>query len=330
MDVFEDIKTLSLRLLEREPSAEPVVTPSCYRTGSLLDLLASLSRPDTPVDGAVLASLCLKYSFAYLYPESCADAVPLEDVTQLAGQFVRRRGGSRGLRGRDQLRRLLLHHGFALQMLFDIPKTAHLLATLLQIPAGVRHEFFLGLDLGAGTGILLLGQYLRAKRLGYDAPCLLGVEHLSHVATRANTVLARLGIGRVVQADATQPGVYSGVPPGPLSCVTNETLPSVGRRLYKEPFTAISAALFGVLGSRLKDACFLPEAVWASDRHGASWLRLAPDNAFAGPAGADKPLRLYFMRDVELAGRRMPADRVGEGWMDLVSPSWRATLCRRW
>ena len=133
------------------------------------------------------------------------------------------------------------------------------------------------------------------------------------------------------RADATRVGTFAGLPDGPVACVTNETLPSAGRRLYKEPFPAISAALYAALGPRLTATAFLPEAVWVSDRAGRNWLRLAPDNAFAGDGPEqDRPLRLAFMRDVELAGERIPVDRVGEGLAGLVAAPWRESLCRRW
>lgn len=335
MPLDEDVKTLSLRLLERDPPSGPVIPPDAYAPGALTALIETLARGDTPLTGAALCSLCLKYFYAYVHPESTDAAVSLDDVTLLAGQFVRRRGGSRGLVGQDELRRLLLHHGFALQMLFDLPKTAHLLTALIHTPLAAGDGGFTGLDLGAGTGILLLGQYLLARRAGFDAPVLVGFEHLPQVAKRADALLTRLGVGKVRLADATRPGVYATLPKGPIACVTNETLPSAGRRLYKEPFTSINEALFAGIGKRLCKTVFLPEAVWASDRTGAMWLRLAPENAFTGTVdqggvGEEKPLRLYFMRDVELGGERMPVDQVGNAWMECASEPWRQALGRRW
>ena len=335
MTFSTDVKTLSLRLLEREPPSGPVVSPESYAPQSLTGLIERLSRPDEPLTGSALCSLCLKYFFAYLYPESCDVTVPLDTVTILAGQFVRRRGGCRTLTGREELCRTLLHHGFALQMLRDLPKTAHLLAVLAGHPLERGEDGFLGLDLGAGTGILLVGQYLLARRGGQVAPVLIGIEHLPQVARRADVLLSHLGIGRVHQGDATKATVYEVLPAGMLSCVTNETLPSSGRRLFKEPFTAINAALFTALGPRLGETAFLPEAVWASDRTGMVWRRLSPDNAFTGGAGnaaaaEGKPLRLFFMRDVELAGVRLPVERVGSPWLDLVCPPWRQALSHRW
>ncbi len=328
----DDLKAQALRLLERDPPAGPVVAPERYLPGSLAGLVETLADSGVPLSGPALASLCLKYFHAYVHPESCGTDVPLDDVTRLAGQFARRRGGSRDLAGRGELRRLLLHHGFALQMLVDLPKTVHLLTALADGPRGPEEGGFLGLDLGAGTGILLLGQYLLARRQGIAAPRLFGIEHVPHVAGRADLLLSRLGVGRVLQGDATRAAVYGAVPPGAIACVTNETLPSAGHRLYKEPFSAICAALFDARGPDLCRTRFLPEAVWVSDKAGLSWRRLSPENAFSGEdgAGEGKPVRLALMRDIELSGRRVPVERVGEAWLGLVPESWRPALCRRW
>lgn len=326
----DDLRKLSLRLLERKPPPGPVVAPGTLTPGTLPAMVEALADGRMRPGPAVLASLCLKYLHAYVHPGSLGGEVSLDALTALAGQFVRRRGGTTLLTGQGELRRFLLHHGFALQMLADLPKTVHLLAALLALDVSGR-DSFLGLDLGAGTGILLLGQYLLARRAGVAAPTLVGYEFQPQVAARADALLDSLGIGRVARADATRAETYVGLPEGAVACVTNETLPSAGRRLYKEPFPAINAALFAALGPRLATTVFLPEAVWASDRSGRSWLRLAPENAFAGDAaGQGKPLRLAFMRDVELAGERIPVARVGESLTWLVAAPWRESLCRRW
>ncbi len=330
---MDDLRTLALRLLERRPPPGPVVSPEHYWPGSLADLIEALSHPETELTGPAWASLCLKYFYAYVFPETVATAVALADVTRLLGRFARRRGGSPDLAGQDDLRRFLLHHGFALQMLADLPKTAHLLAALTARFVPLGDNPFVGLDLGAGTGILLLGQYLLARRSGYERWSLRGLEVLPQVADRADALLSRLSVGRVVQADATKAAAYAELAGAAVACLTNETLPSAGRRLYKEPFPAINQALFAALGPGLAGAVFLPEAVWASDRMGTDWLRLSPENAFAGDRtgeGPGKPLRLYFMRDVELSGRRIPVERVGEAYVDLVSEPWRQVLGRRW
>lgn len=327
---MDAVKDLALRLLEREPPPGPVMDPARYVAGSLPGLLAAMARPGGRADGPALGSLCLKYAYAYVHPDRIGEDVSLEAVTELAGQFARRRGGCRALAGRGELRRLLLHHGFALQMLLDLPKTVHLLTALVAAASRVRTpEGFLGLDCGAGTGILLLGHFLLAGRLGVAGPSLWGIEHLPAVAERADGLLSALGVGRVVCGDATASAIYDNLPQGPVACLTNETLPSRGRRLYKEPFTAISQAFFAALGDRLRETAFVPEAVWASEREGR-WLRLAPENAFAGEGGQGKPARLFVMADVELAGRRLPADRVGEPFAALLAPPWREILGRRW
>ncbi len=326
----DDLPALALRLLDRQPPPGPVIAPELLVSGALPDLIDALCRPETPAHPTLLGSLVLKYAHAYVHPERLGEDVSLADLTDLAGRFVRRRGGTALLDGQNALRRFLLHHGFALQMLLDLPKTVHLLTALLAAKPEVANGF-LGLDCGAGTGILLLGAYLLARRNGVAAPTLIGFEVQPQVAARADALLSGLGVGQVRQADATRPETFAALPDGPVACLANETLPSAGRRLYKEPFPVINAALFAVLGPRLSRTVFLPEAVWASDRAGREWLRLTPENAFAGDAGDQaKPLRLAFMRDVELAGQRLPVERVGEGLAWLVAEPWREALCRRW
>lgn len=331
---MDDLKTWALRLLDHDPPDGPPVAPGVFRPGSLPEMLAALARPETPVDGSALASLCLAYAHAYCHPQRLGAVVTLEAVTLLAGQFVLRRGGTPLLVGREALRRFYLHHGFALQMLLDLPKTVHLLSALLAKPLPPADRAFVGLDCGAGTGILLLGQYLLARRSGWPSWRLTGLEHLSQVAARADLLLSRLGVGRVVLADATRADAYREFVGAPVDCVSNETLPSAGRRLYKEPFPAINQAYFSVLGPGLAGTRFLPEAVWASDRSGEKYFRLAPENGFGAAATSavigGKPLRLYFMRDVELMGERVPVERVGEAYAGLVVPAWQAVLGRRW
>ena len=179
----------------------PVDIPVVADCKSFLTSLRQILEPT--LDAAGAAKL-----HAYVHPQRLGDVLTLEDVTLLAGQFVLRRGGTSLLAGWPALRRFYLHHGFALQMLLDLPKTVHLLSTLLASPLPPEDRPFVGLDCGAGTGILLLGQYLLARRSGWPDWRLTGFEHLPQVAERANLLLSRLGVGRVLLADATRPEVY--------------------------------------------------------------------------------------------------------------------------
>lgn len=331
---LELLKAQALRLLDRRPPFGAVLADGVYRPDSLPGLLGRLADPAEPLDGAALVSLCLQFAQAYVQPDSLGEVVSLDAATELAGRFVLRRHGTPLLEGQDALRLFLLHHGFALQMLFDLAKTAHLLAVLTADPPPARDRPFVGLDCGTGTGILLLGQYLLARRGGWRRWNLTGFERVPQVAARADLVLSRLGVGRVVLADATRPETFAPFVGPPVDCLANETLPSAGRRLYKEPFPRISRAVFEALGpAALAGTRFLPEAVWASDREGRAVTRLGPDNAFAGdalPGAGGRPLHLLYMRDLGLCGLRLPVERVGERYVSLVAPAWRAVLGRRW
>lgn len=333
----QGLGALALRLLEAPTVAEPLVDPATYRHASLTGLIARLSRsprPDEPSDRPdprdVLA-LILAYFYAYVVPDSIDVPTPLDELTRLYDRFVHRRKGSESLRGHGPLRHWLLRHGFALTMLGDFPKTLAIVLSILsrQVRPRPGETVFRGLDVGSGTGILLLAQHILAARAGFPSADLMGIEVTEPVAERADLLLSALGVGRVILADARSPSAYVHFRGRPLHFVSNETVPSVGRRMYKEHFLDISRAMHQGIGPELTGAAFFPEAVWVSDKEGRRMARLGPDNAFYR-VEAEMPPRLMVMRGIELDGRFQGLDDLGAPWRELISPRWRDLLAHRW
>ncbi len=149
----ERLKTEALRLLYRPSPPRSAAGRRCFPT-------QQPARPDRatrrsgpcPWTARPWSACACCMPMPTSIPRPWAMVVSLEDATVLAGRFVSRRHGTPLLDGREALRLFLLHHGFALQMLFDLAKTAHLLASLAAAPPPPVNRPFVGLDCGTGTG----------------------------------------------------------------------------------------------------------------------------------------------------------------------------------
>lgn len=315
------------RLLHRKALAAPLLAPDGYSDRPLACEIDRLRDPARPVADADLVRLLAKYAHAYVH-DSAAQALPLDELTLLFDQFHNRRRGCESLDGRDELRHRLLRLSFALTMVADLPKSARIVREILHTPlAPGQGGPFLGLDIGTGTGILMLAMHLAAHRAGYGAIRLVGVERDRATWERTVALTRTLGTGVALLGDAKAPATYAALPEGPVRFVCNETLPSLGRRLWKEDFVPISQALFGALGDRLAGARFFPAALWTRKSE-SEVVRLGVENGFAPASGY--PLRLLRAEAIELGGAPVRLDMIGEDCLGHVRPQWRERLGSRW
>ena len=309
----------------------PLLVPGGYTPGPLTDDLLRLSEPRTPLTPADLLTIVGKYAHAFVHSGSQDQSVSLAELTRFLDQFVNRRRGADSLEGRGELRKRMLDHGFALCMLLDLPKTAHILWDICHreppAPENPDTEFF-GLDIGAGTGVLMLGMWLAARRAGFANCRIVGLERNEMVAVRTGELLAELGIGRVLIADAKRPGLFKGLCPEHIHFVANETLPSQGHRLWKEDFPVINERLFEQCGQALNDTLFFPSAVHVVDSRGGRSLRLSPQTRFLPES--DYPPRLLRMAGIELNGQPTLLEDVGRDWHKYIAPEWLPLLPHRW
>jgi len=324
------IRKLSLSLLQKPELTTPLLSLGVLGPGSLTDDLARAADPKTILTREALLNIICKYSLAFVHPGAHEREISMADLTRFFDQFANRRRGADSLEGQPELRRRLLDFGFALCMLLDLPKTGHILWDILQrkIQPQVNQETFFGLDIGAGTGVLMLGMWILARRSGFTSCDILGIERDERLAARADELLSELGIGRITRADAKKPGLFRRFCPRGLHFVANETLPSQGHRLWKEDFPAINERLFADCGPALAGTEFFPSAVYAVESRGGRKFRLSPENSFQPDAGY--PLRLMRRAGIELAGEPVPLEAVGQEWRSLISPEWLPLLPHRW
>jgi len=149
-----------------------VVSPSLYENCSLKDTVETLKDSNMTVTDAALINLVIKYFFAYVYPETVDQTAKLHDIEQLFGQvlyFFRHTNDPVAVAGSDADARLwhfMTNHAYGLSMLGDVAATVEIVKDIINrsIDPAAFDYCYTGLDLGTGTGILLLAQYIQALR----------------------------------------------------------------------------------------------------------------------------------------------------------------------
>ncbi|WP_415719093.1 hypothetical protein [Maridesulfovibrio sp.] len=323
------IKKASLRLLQRPAMEETILAKEIYRRTSLAEDLAEAGNPDVLLDGPLLLNIMVKYFYAYVYPGSHEQILDLKDISLLFDQFVHRRLGSDVLEKCLELRKKLLAYGFALCMLADLPKTVHIFKVIAESKTKLRGEPFTGLDIGSGTGILMLAMDVQARRNGFETSALVGIERNQIVAERTNEVLGRLGLGNVLVADAKKVDSYGFLEGRKLHFICNETLPGSGRSLWKEDFIFICKTLFEGLREQTAESGFFPEAVQVG-RTPDEMLTVL--DSFTGFQLKNEryPLRLMKPFAIRLSGQMTALTHIGQDYEQLIQPSWRSALSSRW
>lgn len=312
----------------RPERAAPVLRPGAFRPGPLLDDVERLSRPGVSMSDEDVLSVLVKYFHAYIYPGSETHPVSLGEISELFWRFCgmwwegsEDRPDDLGLRGTS---------GYALRMLADLPKTGHIFRSIAARPAMPPEAAggYVGLDLGTGTGILLLAASLQARRLGAARYDLVGVEYDTLVAERTGLLLERCGVGRVVAADARVAESYLGLVDGAISFVANETIPAMNQRMQSEHFSAIHASLFEAAAARLRQTIFFPEGLVAVEPKSDASVVLSRQNRFQVPKYY-RHVNVY-PRALIIEGRLTALSRLGKDFPRLIPPQVRRFLPRRW
>ncbi|WP_291330120.1 hypothetical protein [Desulfovibrio sp. UCD-KL4C] len=323
------IKKASLRLLQRPAMPKAVISSAIYRETSLAFDIAEAEDPATELDGPLLINILVKFFHAYVYPDTHEKVVPLEQISLLLDQFVHRRLGSDILEGCIETRKILLAYGFALCMLADLPKSAHVFKSIADGTIVQDGESFTGLDIGSGTGILILAMSIFAKRNGFLNTSIVGIERNQIVAERTNDLIGRMGLGNVIVADAKKRGTYGFLENKKVHYVTNETLPSINRSLWKEDFIFICKTLYDHFYAQISEAKFFPDAILVGRSQTEMLTVINSSNCFQMP-DEKYPLRLMKPYAISLSGNMVSLESVGHAYEEYIPEVWRAVLTHRW
>ncbi|WP_028574298.1 hypothetical protein [Desulfonatronovibrio hydrogenovorans] len=327
---MNSIQSASLRLLLRPPLDRNILKPGIYSPTSLVQDIEKASCPDHLVTDQDIMNILVKYFHAYIHPGSIETVISLKEISAGFDAFVHRRLGSELLWDQKELRATLLKYGFALAMLADIPKSAAIFREIAgqTLNPDEYKDTFLGLDIGAGTGILMLAQQIAARRNRFSRMEIIGLERDQPTCERTSLIARTLRLGKVSMADARKVSSYDCLKNRPVTCVTNETLPGASARLWKEDFIKINRVLFANFSHLLAKAFFFPARVIAAEISGKNAVILNQDNHFHQIPG--KPLHLMYPRAIELKGRLYSLPDIGCDFRPYLEDPWPSVLSRRW
>lgn len=320
----------TLKLLVRPPVKNHILHPKFFTITSLLEDIELHCSSSNSMSVKDTLNILIKYFHAYIYPDSSSQRISLSDISTCFNQFIHRRVGSELLWGKKELRLIFLKYGFALAMLADLAKSAHIFQEIAnqKINPQKYGNIFLGADIGTGTGILMLAQMISARKNRFREIEITGIERESNTLERTQLLTEILNTGKVIGADAKKVQTYSFFQDRPVTFISNETLPGSDARLWKEDFIAINKVLFENFAPLFEKTLFFPSKVFIADKSGKNTQILCPENQFHQIQGY--PLRLMYPLAIELDGKPVHLVHIGNHITSQIQDPWPEILSHRW
>ncbi|HAS89986.1 MAG TPA: class I SAM-dependent methyltransferase, partial [Desulfovibrio sp.] len=309
---------------------EMVIDPSLYSDSPLLEDVDRMSDPSVRISDSMIMGMVLKFFYCYVNKGGFDQPVSLEEVSKLCEMFSRHRS----LNEPDddiELMNYLRQWSFSLRMLADITKTSHIIRSIVTqniSPKLLEQEEYVGLDIGTGTGILLLAQHIHARRNGFKKIVLYGIEYDKMVGLQSYKIFKELNIAEIILGDARDAKNYEPLANKVVTFVSNETVAAMHQPLRREHFVSICKTLFRTLGKNIKDAAFFPEGLIAFCKDLNVSVLLAKNTAFQGPKEYhDMNL---FPQGIIIEGNIVPLHQLGEELLPYLSEWAQRRLPRRW
>ena len=220
---------------------KPVIDISYLNEGSLKELIEKMENPSNDLSDNDYFQLVVKYFMAFVKWIYGADSTNIiHDISyyrQIIEEFdVRSRNFNMvttSITGKtfssDRIPR------YQLEMLIDIGTT---MAIVKDIVSRVlqKKDTYTGIDLWTGTWILMVAQYLQARRnwVKPDNIRNYGIELNGDVARRTQHLIEKcLQLWHVLDADTTNPAIYKSIPADFwVDFVSNENIPNPEALFY--------------------------------------------------------------------------------------------------
>ncbi len=134
----------------------------------------------------ILLNLVTKYFYAYRHPDSVDVSVDLPAINAVREEYdsygllkeiAWKEGGD--FVPEEGSHKFFYEHDYHVRMLSDIAATTAIVKDIIfrELSPELKGTRYKGLDLGTGTGILLLAQYIQAQRNGYTSPQNIGIDN---------------------------------------------------------------------------------------------------------------------------------------------------------
>ena len=287
----------------------PAIAPDFYSPDPLALDVERLCDPDEPVSDTRLLNVAVKYFFAYVHEGSHRDAVPYGELAGLYEQFSRHQSMNEPGDDIEVMNRLRMWSS-VLRVLADAPRAAHVMRAVIgRADAAPGCGPFVGVDIGAGTGIMLLALQILARRGGYSDIQTLGYQSDPISGERTHDLIHSLGAGSVMLADPTRANAYNMVRGRTVNYVANEVMAGIQQSLTADNCFNKYQAFLAAVDDSLDSAVFFPEGLIAHSAATRASVILARENGFQPPEEylAEK----FIPQGLILEGKVLPMHKLG-------------------
>ena len=260
------------------------IAPDFYSDASLASDIESLCDPTMAVTDERVLNVAVKYFFAYVHDGAEGEAIPYGELEALYEQFSRHQSLNEPGDDIETMNRLR-QWSSALRALADAARAAHVLRAVIgqrDIPKPSGGPY-VGVDIGAGTGIMLLAQQIQARRNGFLDIQSFGFQADPISGERTHDLVRSLGAGSLMLGDPSKSGAYGLLRGRSMTYVANEMVAGMQQTLANDNFFSKYKAFFTAVGSNADAAAFFPEGLIAHNGIEGASVILAKENDFQVP-----------------------------------------------
>lgn len=226
-----------------KPTFSTLINPEVYTHTSLREDVLVAANHNLPLSYELIANIVIKYIYAYFYFD-WDEIIPLEKIEKLVAEVVKEAPRSIDIEEMKRMKgdkwdkaidvRFHLER-LTCEMLFDVPATVEIFHDIAMriLDPSIYWKKYIWIDLGSGSGILTLAQYIQAERNQFKEKINLGIELGSYSSKFSNTIINTcLWVGKIIRWDTTSPRAYGFLSENDaITFITNETIPDEGAKL---------------------------------------------------------------------------------------------------
>ncbi|MBC16507.1 MAG: hypothetical protein CL942_05590 [Desulfovibrio sp.] len=298
------------------PVFESAIAPEFYSSSSLASDIEKMCDPDVVLDDALYLNIAVKYFFAYVHDGAHQEKVAYKDISFLYEQFSRHQSLNEPTDDIEVMNSMR-QWSSVLRVLADAPRAAHVMRAVVG-QADLHRSWegpFIGVDIGAGTGIMLLAQQVQAYRSGFDDIQTYGYQTDPISGERTHDLIHSLGMGSVMLADATRKNAYGILRGRKVSHVANEMVAGIQQSLCAENFFDKYKTFLSVVPTSEKTV-FFPDGIIAHSGADGSSLILVRENGYMVPQEyADA---VFTPQGLIIEGAVLPMHKIGQDFYSFL------------